>query len=308
MRVDNSLQALFNPGEADNFFQIEGLQAFNPAADGDYDPNNALWLSEFSRLIYRQEKDEIPARPPDFRTRSSFLAERGWREDFFFNKGDGLTVCTQASLLSNSQLKSAVLVFRGTLGLTDMVTDILFKPEDWEGDGKVHSGFRNALQVVWKPISEALAEVQFPVFFTGHSLGAALATLAASRCFHDNAPVRPAALYTFGSPRVGDAVFADSLKVLSHWRIVDETDIVPEVPPELNIPPFKHTGTLHHVLESNASSTSPFESIDAILNLRTELRGLRVDELDVEPPKFLADHAPVNYTARLEEETKKLLN
>jgi hypothetical protein len=221
MHVDNSLQALFNPGEADNFFQIDGLPAFNPAGIGCYDPINALWLSEFSRLIYRRERDEIPTRDQSFRSRSLFLAEKGCREDSFFNKGDGLTVSTQASILSHPQLKAAVLVFRGTLEPTNAVTDILIKPEDWEGVGKVHTGFRNALQVVWEPIREALAKVQFRVFFTGHSLGAALATLSASRCLHDNGPVKPAALYTFGSPRVGDRVFAQSLKGLSHARIVE---------------------------------------------------------------------------------------
>jgi hypothetical protein len=309
MHVDNSLQALFNPGEAENFFQIDGLPAINPAGTRSYDPINALWLSEFSRLIYRQEKDEIPTRDQNFRTRSSFLAEKGWREDSFFNKGDGLTVSTQASILSHPQLKVVVLVFRGTLEPTNVVTDILIKPEDWEGVGKVHTGFRNALQVVWELIKEALAEVRFPVFFAGHSLGAALATLSASRCLHDNGPVKPAALYTFGSPRVGDAVFAESLKALSHSRIVDQADIVPDLPPELNIPPYKHTGTLHHILQANAPTSTFADNAQVLLHLGAELRKLRnaTGKIDVEPPKFLADHAPVNYTARLEEETKKFL-
>src|SRR5262249_40403465 len=124
----------------------------------------------------------------------------------------------------------------------------------------------------------------------------------AARCLHDNGPIRPAALYTFGSPRVGDAVFADSLKSLTHSRIVDELDIVPEVPPVLNIPPFRHTGTLHHILEADTPKTSFPENVDALLKLRNELKRLQEGKFDVEAPKFLADHAPINYTARLEAE------
>src|SRR5581483_288978 len=212
MEVNNSSQALLNPGEADDFFEIEGLEDFNPKeADGFY-RMNALWLSEFSRLIYRQEKDEIPSRSQDFRTRSSFLANKGWQEDTFFNKQRGVFLNAQASIFSNNDLEVAVLVFRGTLGLADMIIDVLFEPKDWAGTGKVHEGFSEALELAWGSIKENLAEIRFPVFFTGHSLGAALATLAVGRCLHDEAPLRPAALYTFGSPRVGDARFADALQ------------------------------------------------------------------------------------------------
>jgi hypothetical protein len=65
----------------------------------------------------------------------------------------------------------------------------------------------------------------------GHSIGAALATLYAA----ENAlihKIRIHALYTFGSPRMGDHEFVDvfnRLPLESH-RIVNQQDIVPKVP------------------------------------------------------------------------------
>ena len=64
-----------------------------------------------------------------------------------------------------------------------------------------------------------------PIFYTGHSLGAAFATLAVAR-------YPPRAVYTFGSPRVGNEAFAASLQVVPIHRVVDNKDAVVLLPPE----------------------------------------------------------------------------
>jgi predicted lipase len=66
---------------------------------------------------------------------------------------------------------------------------------------------------------------------TGHSLGAALATLYVAENTRSRKVTTPQ-ICTFGSPRVGDLTFAkkfDELGVTS-WRIVNELDVVPKVP------------------------------------------------------------------------------
>src|SRR5207248_1383780 len=73
------------------------------------------------------------------------------------------------------------------------------------------------------------ARTQNEIFFTGHSLGAALATLAISRFAGGNA-----SLYTFGSPRCGNLTFAQRLgehATLGEFRFVDHCDLVTRVPP-----------------------------------------------------------------------------
>jgi len=69
------------------------------------------------------------------------------------------------------------------------------------------------------------------VWFTGHSLGAALATLAASR-------YQTAGVYTFGSPLVGNQSFAAAFNAVFHdgagsrsFRYVNDHDVVTQVPP-----------------------------------------------------------------------------
>jgi Lipase (class 3) len=78
---------------------------------------------------------------------------------------------------------------------------------------------------------------------TGHSLGAALATLyTLENALTDKIP-NPG-LCTFASPFVGDLAFAAAFNRLglTSWRIVNAPDIVPKLPPE--ILGFKHVDTL----------------------------------------------------------------
>jgi hypothetical protein len=70
------------------------------------------------------------------------------------------------------------------------------------------------------------------VFVTGHSLGAALAHLAAAGIKAQFTAVSPVS-YTFCGPRTGDADFAAAYvnAKLPIWRVVNTEDIVPTVPP-----------------------------------------------------------------------------
>ena len=140
-----------------------------------------------------------------------------------------------------------------------------------KNNSDVHEGFRKALDSVWGEIEaelELLPE-NCPVFYTGHSLGAALATLAAA-----NHP--PRALYTFGSPRVGNQLFVDSLNKVPIYRIVDDEDFVANLPP--GGMGFQHAGEEQKLFGDQANH-SHHHFFD--------------------PPKPLADHAPANYVDRI---------
>jgi hypothetical protein len=306
MRNDQSVEALFNPGSAEDFFHdVSGLPPFDARATAAHSSSNAIWLAEFCRLTYR---DERPGRA----SRESFIKRHGWEERRFFNRGG-----TQAGFFVNQQLGAAVLAFRGTSELVDGIVDLLAVPEPWEeGLGHVHVGFRKALLPVWDDIQTALREAPHPVFLVGHSLGAALATLTAALCLHDRTIPRPAALYTIGSPRVGNAEFVTSLAGLHHSRIVNDEDIVPQVPlpsdPLKLLHLYQHGGELHHIrhdgrMEVHAADGDVGTGTDlgaalhvlgrAFNDLKTVLRGEWKGAL----PEHLSDHAPVNYVYRLED-------
>ncbi len=262
---------LNRPGDATDFFARSEFPPFDPGTGG-YCRDHARWLMELSRLVYRHDTEEDD--PPPQPTRTHFLAQAGLRQRRFFMSS---ATDTQAMLVEPIGAPSyAVLAFRGTeQKLKDFLTDLdMGVPPLDDSTVDVHEGFREALDSVWHDIADELGKLACPVFYTGHSLGAALATLAASRR-------PPRALYTFGSPLVGNAAFAASLGSQPVYRVVDGSDIVATVPPPAL--GYCHVGTEHKLVAPPAPAT---------------FLG-RFKSLLCSPPPFLADHAPINYVDRL---------
>jgi hypothetical protein len=207
---DASRESLFHPGRATDFFQLGPL-----TSDG------AL-CAEMARLAYVKGSADLTA----FLARASFSLVR-----------TADIAGTQAFVVTRGG--DAVLAFRGTEpdDPTDLGADADLVLVDLAGGGRVHRGFAHALDVVWSSISPVIPAAA-RVLVTGHSLGAALATLAAVR-------LGGARLFTFGSPRVGDAAFAARADRLVHERWVDCADIVTRVPPEAL--GYAHTGQRHYI-------------------------------------------------------------
>lgn len=94
---------------------------------------------------------------------------------------------------------------------------------------------------------------------TGHSLGAALATLFVMENKEKN-KFDIGTICTFASPRVGNTEFARifNLLPLSSWRIVNQQDIVPKVPPHVPVLfDYEHVETLFDFSSSGFVKWNP---------------------------------------------------
>lgn len=133
--------------------------------------------------------------------------------------------------------RDAVLAFRGTIRTDEWVSDGMvrqiacpFAPRM----GRTHEGFTDLYVSMRSKIAEALDSVApaKPLYIAGHSLGGALAVLAAADLA--SAGRRPV-VYTFGAPRAGDPRFACRFGRLvpeSH-RVANLHDIVTRLPPPI---------------------------------------------------------------------------
>lgn len=102
--------------------------------------------------------------------------------------------------------------------------------------GKIHKGYYREYLALHETLLQKFSESSFitedllqnrKVYFTGHSLGGALATIA----HRDLYPGTGNELITFGSPRVGDKNFARDDIGVPHRRVVNSNDTICYLPP-----------------------------------------------------------------------------
>lgn len=209
--------------EARRYFASNPLLLNPPLKRAAYSDRTAWVMASMAQLVYEPFEKGGKAR--------EILIEKlkggGFKLIGEFNSPE---TDTQAFLVSNDEY--AVLAFRGTevTKTKDVITDArVFKISTIEG--RVHKGFAEAYRSIEPQVLDGLKKVRgLPLYITGHSLGAALATIATQRLEHD-LDLRDdiAACYTFGSPRVGDDEFDREFKS-SIYRVVNTTDIVTVIP------------------------------------------------------------------------------
>jgi triacylglycerol lipase len=198
--------------------------------------------------------------------------------------------------------------------IPDWITDVKTDVVD-EAGGRVHRGFRDALARVWSTVESHLDRLAGEVpdrsfWFTGHSLGAALATLAANR-LSAKRPDRRVALYTFGSPRVGDREFRRNFTVSQAFRFVHRHDLVPTVPHIAchvstgSLGSFAHVGQRVNVTSNGielAEQTSTSDGLNdegAGVLIADFARRMKLELTSASVRERIADHAPTYYASLL---------
>ena len=252
--------------------------------------SEAALCAELSRLSYAAFDCDGEAR----REVESQLKRVGFSICYFFSTGG-----TQAFLACDTANALSVLVFRGTeTKRVDWVTDLQAWPCAWPEGGRVHTGFAEALALVWKDLEPHLTDLRGRRLYTGHSLGAALATLAASRR-------APDALYTFGSPRVGNDDFIKTLGKVESHRYTNCCDLICRIPPDVF--GYKHFGSLMYIDRKGVVHTEREYSEGRLdrLGARVAYTVRWAWRWGTMWTRDLADHAPVNYFSALSEKSEK---
>src|SRR6266496_1461246 len=208
---------------ASQYFKVQENLLCPPIVRAAYSDRMAWILASMSQIAYDRYENDYDARKI-FITK---LESGGFELIKTFNNNE---TDTQAFLAKNDQF--AVLAFRGTelTKFEDVKIDAMASTVSVL-QGKVHAGFRVAYESVAKDIEESVLQLkEMPLYITGHSLGAALATVATQTLEH-NPHIREviAACYTFGSPRVGNSHYDIEFKS-PIYRVVNTTDIVTVIP------------------------------------------------------------------------------
>ena len=204
-------------------------------------------------------------------------------------------------------------------------------PENWVTDfsalpspSGMHGGFERAAKTVWQRLRQTVRErdeAHRPLFFTGHSLGAALAVVSAHAMAREEAVIADG-VYTFGMPRCGGQTFVQDYRLRlgqQTYRLVHGYDIVATVPP--SIFGFRHVGRFLACRSGQKldrkqrpqvpDSDEPRLSMNVLWGALADLRLLARLELPpkIQPgeyaelfrrlPAVIRDHIPVSYLTAL---------
>ncbi|MBN1998328.1 lipase family protein [candidate division KSB1 bacterium] len=235
-------QNIFSPNLKYKYFENCQKYPFRANEKG-FSVVNAWWLAEFSFLSYT---------PQDFI--KSQINQAGIKSFRFFE-----SFKCKCFVANTSDF--AIVAFRGTATKStdlfiDLIDNLSIKLTDFREKEKVHYGFYSAFKDIWNGnsgfkeylyyLQENNPKIKF--YFTGHSLGAAVASLAAASFKNCHA------LYTFGAPKVGNLAFANSLEQKT-YRIVNFGDLVTLLPPSFSNKEqneYVHHGTIKFIDKSKS--------------------------------------------------------
>lgn len=196
-----------------------------------------------------------------------------------YNLGDD----TSGYVGYNPAYNEIVVAYRGSSSIRNWITNLEFLKTDYPhcGDCEVHKGFYSATMKVIDDVKTAVFELMsqhpsYSVTVTGHSLGAALATLTALEL--RQAGVTNLDMYHMGSPRVGNDEFAAWVSSLNdvNFRFVHSADIVPHVPP--NSFGFHHIATEIWETEDGVEHTCNGSGEDENCSWSVDAKDYNVDD------------------------------
>jgi triacylglycerol lipase len=298
------------PNKNYTYFEDIRNHPFLPLATS-FELVNAGWLADLALLAYGNKQFIQEKLDNSGLTGQGFVMK-------FLSRG-----ITQCFVLHNDNF--IVVSMRGTEidnfwgAFNDWLRNLEFKPVPDDSGGLVHEGFMKDIAEMWNDMNGVpglksylqtiLADGTRTLWITGHSLGAALATLAAERAVRDGGfDVR--GVYTYGSPRVGDIQFKHNYEArglnANTYRVLHGIDVAQRLFPGAA---YTHVGQLKFidadghwrpdVLEDSAlpQPTRAQELAMRLYRALGQISALVSNAIGITIPTLIADHAPIYYAS-----------
>ncbi len=183
--------------------------------------NNAYWLLNLS--VLSKDKDEEAT--------FKLMKPYGFTKVEVYNKG-------KLQFLMAEHAEFIVFAFKGTTTWQDYLSNaeyVLKDSEKTDLPGKVHSGFFGTMDSGWESLKTKFTYAKArgkSIIITGHSLGGAIAQMAALKAVKMKLPIKT--IYVFASPRAGNEEFAKAVEDTfgaKFFRINNGIDMTPHVAP-----------------------------------------------------------------------------
>lgn len=252
--------------------------------------NNAYWMARISKAVYLKESGSDK---PD---KSKILDDLKMEDPRIISvKGE-----------SNNSAQGAVIEHEDYICIafcgTDQINDWLDNINAFQERalfGGFHRGFWKSLNDVWTPLYEQYSKLRSkkkrPLFLTGHSLGGAMATVAAAKLIHEDRPFT--SVYTFGQPR---AVSLETARIFNveaagrYFRFQNNNDMVTRVPGRLM--GYSHIGSCLYISREKKIHKDPgfwFRFLDSVDGAVDAVRETGIDAVE--------DHSMDDYLGAIAE-------
>ena len=298
---------MFAPGDSVGHFARAANIDFSPDLEA-YGHENAWWLAEFCRLAYRI--DDQLNKPVELSADiDSALRSTGFQIDrilFDLPTSSRAVVFTRKQESEVGANPITLIVFCGTNAINDWKMNIQTLQDSFVGGARIHKGFKQCFESLAAEILQ-LTLSEGVTILAGHSLGAALATLATVVLDQREIPIR--ACYSFGSPRIGNREFVELLAGLPIYRLVNNCDVVTAVPLSLKFREYLHPddaiffGRDGRLIQGMCDKEIQERQLSYLPQLKkyAELSSFldRTKALSTELPEYLADHAITNYRYKI---------
>ncbi|KOY61108.1 lipase [Photorhabdus heterorhabditis] len=235
------------------------VNAYNLALMGvlAYSDDNASVAGSITHFFNRQMLDisQLPNKVEKI-ARSPIAYDVPFRERYtdvvFIDSKASVSLFGDTELFYAANQQDIIVSWRGTASINDAITDIMYQPVPLgcgEGgvcsgfieNGKVHRGFWEAFSLISKlksadsdnkSVFDEISDLSKNrnLFICGHSLGGALGLLHSAQLkkYHP-------CLYSYGMPRTLTRSAVEELEGITHYRHVNENDLVPSAPPEKDL-------------------------------------------------------------------------